>query len=143
MTSSPGLTRGGQDDLVAGVDQGPQGLIDAGLGAVGHHHLAGLVLHAAVRLHPLADGLPQLQSAGGGSVFGIVVQNGGHSGQLDVVRGGEVGLAGAEADHVLSLRLHLLEHGVNGHGAGGLYAQGQLGKFFHTKNSSLSSDWRV
>ena len=44
----------------------------------------------------------------------------------DVGRGREVGLAGAEADHVLALRLERLGLGVDGQGGGG----GDRGKAF-------------
>lgn len=86
MTSSPG------------VDEGPQGHIDAGLGAVGHGDLLGGVLHAAVGLQALADGLAQLHRAAGGSVAGLVVLDGGNTRLFDIVRRIEVGFSGSKPD---------------------------------------------
>ena len=50
-----------------------------------------------------------------------------NAGLLDVVRGVEIGFAGAETHHVLTLRLHLLKHGVNGKGGGRTDIECQVG----------------
>ena len=115
--------RRGQDDLVPGIDKGAEGHIDTGLGAVGDGDLLEVVIQTAVCLQTGADGFAQLHSAAGGSIAGIVVVDGRVTGGLDVVRRGKIGLTGAEADDVLPLRLHLLEHGVDRHGSGGLHRQ--------------------
>ena len=124
---------GGEDHLVPRVDQGAQGHIDACLRAVGHGDVLEVIVQPAVGLQPLADGLAQLHGAHAGGIAGIVVADGLDTGLLDVVGGGEIGLARAEADDVLALGLHLLEHGVDGHGAGGLDGKCELRQRFHKR----------
>ena len=123
----------GQDHLVAGIHQRPQGRIDTGLGAAGHGDLGRLIVHAAVLLQPLTHGLPQLHSARRGSILGVVVLDRLDAGLLDVVRGGEIGLAGAEANHVQAVGPHLLEQGIDGQSGGWLNGQCDLGQLFHTQ----------
>ena len=124
---------GGEDHLVPRVDQGAQGHIDACLRAVGHGDVLEVIVQPAVGLQPLADGLAQLHGAHTGGIAGIVVLDGPDTGLFNVVRGGEIGLARAEADDILALRLHLLEHGINGHGAGGLDGKCELRQRFHKR----------
>ena len=130
----------GQDHLVAGVDQGPQSQVHQVLGTAAHHHLAGLVLQAVVRLHAAAYRLAQLHRAGGGGVAGHVLLDGGNARRLDLVGGIEVGLTGAEADDVDAVSLHLLEHGVNGHGGGSANLRGDPGQLFQWNLSLVLSN---
>jgi hypothetical protein len=87
------------------------------LAAVGDQHLARLDPQAGVAGGLGRDRRPQLGQAGGG---GVVVEPrlgaGGHGRLDDVVGGGEVGLAGAEADDVLPGGLERLGLGVDGQG---------------------------
>ena len=106
----------GNDHLVAGVHQRADGEIDVVLGAGGDDHLRGGVVKAAVLLHPLADGLFQLDDAGGGGVFGFIFGKGTNAGLFDVVGGGKIGLPCPKAHHVDALGFHIFIHGVNGHG---------------------------
>ena len=101
MTSSPGFTKARRG-------------IHAGLCAVGGGDLGGLIVQTAVLLQPLTDSTAQLQRANGRGVLSVVILDRLNTGILDVVRGGKVGLAGAEAYNVLPFRLHLLEHTVDG-----------------------------
>ena len=123
----------GQDHLVAGIHQRPQGRIDTGLGAAGHGDLRRLIVHAAVLLQPLTYGLTQLHGACGGSVFGIVVLDRLDAGLFDVVGGGEIRLTGAEADHIQAISTHLLKHRIDGQSGGRLNGQCDLGQLFHTQ----------
>ena len=122
---------GGEDDLVAGVEQGLQSAVEDGLAAAGDHDFVGAVVQAPVLLEPLGHGLAHVQGAGGGGVFGLIVFNGPDTGLLDVFRGGEVGFADAEADYVDAFRAHLLELSVDCHGGGCPNRLGLLGKCFH------------
>ena len=70
---------------------------NTGLGAVGHGDLGGLVLDAAVLLQALAHRLAHLHGTHGGSVLGVVVADRLNAGLLNVVRSGEIGLAGARS----------------------------------------------
>ena len=115
--------RSRQDDLVAGVHQSAQSHIDAGLGAVGDSHLSGGVLHAAVLLQTLADGLAQGHGAHRRRILGVVILDGLDTNLLNVVGGGEIRLTGTKADDIQTIGLHLLEHGINGHGSGRLDSQ--------------------
>ena len=124
-----------QNDLVTGVDHCPQSQVDQVLGAAAHHHLAGLVLQSVVGLHAAAHRLTQLHRAGCGGIAGDVLLNGRNAGCLDVVGGVEVGLPRSEADHIHTVGLHLLEHGVDSHGGGGLYGRCNPGQLFHWNRS--------
>ena len=125
--------RSGQDDLVAGVHQGTQGHVDAGLSAVGDGDLSGGVLQTTVLLQPLADGLAQGHSTHGGRILGVVILDGLDTNLLDVVGSGEIRLTGTEADNIQAVGLHLLEHGINRHGGGRLDGQCNPGQLFHRK----------
>jgi hypothetical protein len=108
---------GRQQDLVAGVEQGGERLEQGVLAAVGDQDLARLDPQARVAGGLGRDRGPQLGQARARSVVvepGLVA--GGHGRLDDVVGGGEVGLAGAEADHVLAGRLERLGLGVDDQG---------------------------
>ena len=106
-----------QQDLVAGVEQGGEGVVDRLLAAVGDQHLLGRHLVAAVAGRLGHDGLLQVREAAGGGVTVVrrVVARG-DGGSDDVVGGGEVGLTGAEADDRPSLGLERLGPGVDRQG---------------------------
>ena len=108
------------------------------LGAAAHHHLGGLVVQAVVGLHAVAHRLTQLHGTGCGGVAGHIVLDGGNARLLDGVGGIKVGLTGAETDDVDAVGLHLLEHGVNGHGGGRLDGLRDPGQLFQWNLSLVS-----
>ena len=109
----------GDDDLVA-LFAGGEDDVEAGmLAAAGDDDLRGLVGEAVLALVLVGDGRAQLGNAGGGGVFGEAGGQGLGAGVFDVLRGVEVRLAGAEADDVQAVGLHLLGLGVNGQGERG------------------------
>ena len=108
--------RGGDEDLVAGVAQGGEGLVDGLLGPVGDEHLGGRDLVARVAPWSWPPPPPSARAgrrsacSGGwpGSPAGL-------DGRLHDVGGRrEVGLAGTEADDVLAGRPQRLGLGVDG-----------------------------
>ena len=79
----------------------------------------GVDLVAGVPERLLRDGLLQLRQAAGGGVAVVLRLAGGLDGGLhDVVRGGEVRFAGAEADDRPAGGLQRLRLGINGQGGG-------------------------
>jgi hypothetical protein len=66
-----------------------------------------------------------------GGVFRLARVDRRHGGLLDVVGRVEIGLARAEADHVLALRLELGREVRDGDGGGGLHAGQRVGKEGH------------
>ena len=92
--------RSRQDDLVAGVHPGAESHIDAGLAPLETETSAGAVLHTAVLLQTLADGLAQSHSTHRRRILGVVILDGLDTNLLNVVGGGEIRLTGAEADDV-------------------------------------------
>src|SRR5208282_1523577 len=90
----------GDDDFIAGIHKHVDGVEDGVLLADAHDTFGGLVGGAELRGVPFADGLAQGLDAAGGRVLGEVLLQGADGGALDVVRSGEVGLAGAEVDNV-------------------------------------------
>src|SRR5208337_62673 len=74
------------------------------------------------------DGVPQLRSASHCRVLGEVALNSRDRCILDVLRGGEVGLAGAEVDHVDALLAQLVGLGDHGHGGRRLNAVDAVGE---------------
>ena len=112
-----GPVGGGQQHLVARVHDRLDGLVVRLLAAVGDDDLAGADVVAGVPLGLVGDGLAQRGEARRRRVVvagGVL--HGGQGGLDDVGRRREVGLAGAEADHVLTLGLHGLGLGVHGQG---------------------------
>ena len=105
---------GGDDDFVA-LFAGGEDDVEAGVfAAAGDDDLRGLVGEAVLALVFVGDGCAQFGDAGGGGVFGEAGGQRLGAGVFDVLRGVEVRLAGAEADDVQAVGLHLLGLGVNG-----------------------------
>ena len=82
--------------------------------AAGNDDLRGLVAQPVFALEFVGNGLAQLRNAAGRRVLGESVVERLDGGVLDMLRRVKVRLARAEADHILSLRLHLLGLGING-----------------------------
>ena len=115
-----GPVRGRHEHLVAGVAQDGERVGDGLLPAVGDQDLRGGHLEARVPLGLGRDGLAQLGEAGRRRVAVVRrVAAGGLGGLHDVLRRGEVGLAGAEADDALPRRLERLGLGIDGQGRRG------------------------
>ena len=108
----------GDDDFVAGVDGGHEGVEDDLLAAVGDHDLVERVVEAGVAFELGLDRLLQGGDAVLGGVFGVTAQGGGVGGLDGVGGAGEVGLADGQRDHVDALGAH--GAGLDGHldGAG-------------------------
>ena len=104
-----GPVRRGQDDLVAGVEQRLERVVDRVLPAVGHDDLARFDHVARVAGGLRRDRGAQLGEPGRGRVL-VVARVGTRSGGRvdDVRRRREVGLAGTEADDVLARGLQRL-----------------------------------
>ena len=98
---------GGDDDLLALVDEGEHGVAHALLGTVRHYNLGGCVVEAVLAFQFGGDGLAQVGIAGHGRVARVVVAYGLVGGLFDVVGRVEVGFAHAQVDHVDALRFHL------------------------------------
>ena len=108
-----GPVRRGHEDLVAGVEQGGEGLVDGLLAAVGDQHLGRLDAEAAVPRGLGRHGLAQLGQAGGRGVFLVPGHGAGASrGLNDVIGRREVGLARSEADDGQARGLERLGLGV-------------------------------
>jgi hypothetical protein len=109
-----GPVRRGQQHLIAWVEQGRERLVDRLLAAVGHQHLTDADVVAGVARGLGDDRLLQLgQAPGGRVVVHLRVAAGGDGGLDDHVRGREVRLTRAEADHVAAGRLQRLRLGVD------------------------------
>ena len=125
-----------EQHLVAGVEQGGEGLLDGLLAAVGDEDLGGghrVARSPAGVLAAIAS--LQLGQAAGGRVLVVAGVAAGLGGGLDDVgRGREVRFAGAEADDVLARRLEGLGLGVDGEGGrfgDGGYAVGDTSHCCH------------
>jgi hypothetical protein len=120
---------GGDEHLVTRVDERHEDVVQRVLAAVGDHHVGGVDLQAAVALGLGRDRLPQGRLAGRGRVAVVGRVRGGALGRLDdVVRGGEVRLARAEADDRLPGGLERLGLGRDGQGRGFLHVGDALGE---------------
>ena len=104
----------GQQRLVAGAQQGGEGLVERLLAAVGHEHLGGGDLQAGVAGGLGGDRLAELGQPAGRGVLVVAGVTAGRLGRGDdVVGGGEVGLARAEPDHRPAGGLERLRLGVD------------------------------
>src|SRR5699024_5900885 len=115
-----GPVGGGQQHIVALVNDGGKGLVDGLLAAVGHDHLGGVNIDAGVTLGLLNDCLlegGQARGLGVAEVGGVLKSLAG--GVHNVVGGWEVGLARTKADNRASLRLEGLSFSVNDEGGRG------------------------
>jgi hypothetical protein len=95
------------DDFVAGVQRRHEGVEDHRLAARGDVNLVGFVGQAILARELGHDGGLQFRHAVGVGVFGLAAIDGLDGRRLDVVGGVEVGLAGAQADHVAALAFQL------------------------------------
>ena len=109
---------GRNEDFVAGIDGGEDGVEAGMLGAAGDDDLGGFVGEAVVGLEFLGDGSAELGNAGRGGVFGEAGIEGAHGGGLDVFRCVEIGFAGAEADDIEAFGLHGFGAGIDRQGGG-------------------------
>ncbi len=115
-----GPVRGEQQHLVAGVEQGGERGVHGLLATVGDQHLARLDLVAGIARGLGGERVAQLRQSGHRGVPVVGPLSAGGDGRLDdVVGGGEVGLARAEADHRLAGRLELAGLSVDREGRGG------------------------
>ena len=104
-----------QQHLVARVAEHLERVVDGVLAAVGHEHLLGRAVEARIPLGLVRDRRAQLGQPGVGRVVVVPGLRHGRDGGLDDGAGRrEVGLAGAEADHVLARGLQRLGLGVDG-----------------------------
>ena len=103
-------------------------LEDGLLAAVGDEHLGGVDLQMRGRRDRGGQRLAQLGQSGRGGVAVVArIARGLDGGLDDVLRGGEVGLAGAEADHGPAGGLQRLRGRVHGEGRRGLDRADALG----------------
>jgi len=105
------------DDLVALLQRGGQGVEDRMLGAAGHHHLVRLVVQAVVAQQLVADGLAQGRRTGGHGVARFAALDGRARSLANVRRGIEVGLAHHQVDDVAALAAQFI--GAVGRSAAG------------------------
>ena len=116
----------GDDDLVARVQQGGKGQVEAFLAAHAGDDLVGRVGQAVFARQLVADGLLELGHAGGRlGVLGLAAAQRVVSSLLDVVRRVEIGLTGAQADDV---------HALSAQG-GDLVADGDRSRFRQILNT--------
>jgi hypothetical protein len=118
----------GDDDLVARVQGGDEGVVDDRLAARRDVHLGRLVGQAVFAGELGADGFLQFRDAVDVGVLGLAGVDGGDGRLLDVVGGVEVGLAGAQADDVATFALQQAGFRRDRDGGGRLDA-GQSGGF--------------
>jgi hypothetical protein len=114
-----GPVRGGHQHLVTGVEQRLERVVDGLLAAVGDQHLRWVALEARVAPGLVGDRAPQYrQPRDRGVVVVRRVRTRGDRGLHDPCRSGEVGLAGAETDDVLTGGEQRLRLGIDGEGRG-------------------------
>ena len=134
----------GDDDLIAGGDQGADAHVD-GLAAAHRHQ--NLVHGVVVEIHPALQVAgnfhPQLLQAGVGGVFGVAHLQGLNAGLPDGPGGFEVGLAHAQTDALghLGGQVEKFADAGRTHGRGG--RRNQLIIVHHSTHSlsSISSSW--
>src|SRR5438309_2447635 len=98
------------------------------------------VTRAKLRRVPVADSLAQRQNPGCRGVLGKVLLDGADAGALDVLRGGEVGLAGTEIHHVDAASLVAFCLRQYRHGGGDRNAVDALGEL-HSHIASSRAAW--
>ena len=118
---------GGDDDLVACIEERLGQVVEALLAADGHQDLIRCILQSVVAPELLAYGLSQFLGARHGGVLGEAGLDGLDGRRLDGLRGVEIRLSGAETDDVLALRAQLGGTGGDGEGGRGLDALYALG----------------
>ena len=111
--------RGGDEHLVARVEQRLENIVEAVLAATAHLHLAGLVLPALFRAELVADRPAQFGNAGHRGVAGVTIVDGLLAGRADVGRCGQVRFADAEVENIGAGGAQLLGLGVDGKGRRG------------------------
>ena len=95
----------GDDDLVAGVHQSHDSLVDGLLAARGDHNLLRRIIQPVVSLELVADGFQQISITGHWRVVREVVVNGLFGILLHRLRRVEIGLADTQADDILTFFL--------------------------------------
>ena len=120
--------RRGDNDLVAGVQRGDQRIEQHRLSARRDVHLGRLVVQPVFTLELAADRLLKFRDAVRGRVLRLAFADRADGGFLDVLRRVEIRLAGAEADHIQTLALHLVGLGRHGNRGGRLHAGDGIGK---------------
>ena len=115
-----GPVRSGQDDLVAGIQQCQQGVVDGVLATRGDDHLLRRDIEAGVPQRLGGNGLAQLRKPRRRGVAVVAVLTAGSDrGLHDVRRRREVGLSGTEADNRLPRCAQRLGFGVGADGGRG------------------------
>ena len=119
------------DDLVAGIEARHQRVEEDVLGTGAHADLIRRVVEAVLARELARDCLLQRRQAIDAGVLGLAGLDGFDAGRLDVLRRVEIGLAGAEADHVLACGLELGRHGGDRHRRRGFDAPEALRQMDH------------
>ena len=97
----------GDDDLVAGIERGEQGVVQHVLAAAADGDLVRLVVEAVLAGELFADRLLELGNAVDRGIFGLAALDGVDRRLLDVVGSVEIGLAGAKTNDVEAGGFHL------------------------------------
>ena len=119
------------DHLVARIEARHQRVVEHVLGAGAHADLVGRVVEIVLPRELAGDRLLQRGQAVDAGVLGLARLNRLDAGGLDGVRRVEVGLAGAEADHVLAGGLEVGGHGGDRHRGRGFDAPEALRQVDH------------
>ncbi len=109
-------------NLVAGVQRGDEGVEQNLLAAGADDGLLRLVVEIVLALELRRDRFAQRCDAGDRRIFGFAAPDRVDGRVLDVIRRIEIGLAGAQRDHVASFRLKLARFLRHHDGRGRLYA---------------------
>ncbi len=118
----------GDDDFVAVLDQDLEGIEERLFTSGGGNDFFALVGGTEVGGVAGGDGIAQLDDAGDGRVLGEIRLDGSDGSVLDVLRGMEVRLAGAEIDQVGAGFAHTVGFVGDGHGGGRFNAVDALGE---------------
>ena len=106
------------DDLVAGIEDRLEHIVQAVLGAVGYNDLVHFIAQAVVVEHAVGDGGAQFQRAGYGGVASLAAVQRILESVAHYLGGVKIGLAGSKADNVDALGAHGFGLGVHGQGSG-------------------------